>query len=189
MSFLPQKYKVPSNSNYLKLKQGENTFRILSSAIIGYEYWNQEDRPVRSPEKFVSLPKDIKLDEKTGKPKPIKHFWAFVVWNYEEEKIQIMEVTQVTIQTAIKALVDNKKWGDPKKYDITITKTGEGMQTEYSVMPNPHTALIKDIDEDYKAKNINLEALYSGDDPFNESQIIETSNEDEMNEAIDNLVS
>lgn len=162
--FLPPAYKIPDNSGYLKLKDGDNTFRILSSAIIGYEFWNNSNKPVRSRTQFKSTP-DIKLN-KDGQPTKIKHFWSFVVYNYNSEAIQILEITQSTIMSAIKAIVDNKKWGNPQGYDITISRVGSGMETEYSTMPNPHSEIEPAIVEDYKSRNINLEALYDGGNPF-----------------------
>ena|SRR3990167_2389310 len=168
MSFLPEDYKAPDSSNYLKFKDGENTIRVLSSAIIGYEYWTENNKPVRSREPFQGIPEDIRR-EKDGTPTRIKHFWAFVVWNYEAEKVQIAEITQSTIRKDIKALVDNKKWGDPKGYDITITRTGEGLDTDYAVMPNPHSSLDPVIKAAYEQREINLEALYENGDPFQNS--------------------
>jgi len=167
--FLPTGYKVPSNNNYFRLKQGDNNFRILSSAIIGYEYWTADNKPVRLKSKPKTTPKDIRI-EKNGKPASIKHFWAFAVWNYEEERAQIMELTQSSIQNAIKALVDNKKWGDPKGYDITITKSGEGLATEYNIMPNPHTPITEAMTKAIEEKPVNLDKLFDGEDPFGGSQ-------------------
>jgi len=161
MTFLPTTYEIPSSpSNYMKLVEGENTLRILSSAIIGWEYWTTENKPVRSKENWTEKPADIKPNSAS------KHFWAFCVYNYKEEKVQILELTQKTIQSAIKSLVNNKKWGDPKGFDISITRVGEGLETEYSVMPNPHTGVAPTITKQYEEMNINLEALFSGDDPF-----------------------
>lgn len=162
MTFLPTDYKIPdSPSNYMKFQDGLNSIRILSSAIVGYEYFNTDNKPVRSREMFEEAPTDIKKDGK------IKPFWAFVVWNYQAKMIQILELTQKTIMGSIKALVDNPKWGDPKKYDIAITKSGEGLETEYLTQGEPPinetTAEIKTL---YETKNINLEALYDSGDPF-----------------------
>lgn len=162
-TFLPSDYKVPTSSNYMKLTEGEHNFRILSSAIVGFEYFTSENKPVRSKEAYDELPSDIKDG---GRVNP---FWAFVIWNYEENKIQIMEVTQKTIMLPLKALVDNKKWGDPKGYDITITRKGTGMlDTEYSVMPNPHSEVSQEIKDEFEKRPVNLNALYTGDDPFKE---------------------
>jgi len=95
-----------------------------------------------------------------------KHFWAFVVWNYKDEKVQILEVTQKGIMKAIRNLVNDEDWGDPKNYDLVVTREGEGLETEYSVNPKPKTELDKGIQVFYKDLNINLEALFDGDDPF-----------------------
>jgi len=165
-NFLPEGYKVPvSGGNYMKLLDGANEIRILSEALLGFEYWNTDNKPVRARETWQVPPKDIKLDPK-GNTTAIKHFWAFSVWNYEAKAIQVLEITQTTIMGAIKALVDNVKWGNPKDYDITITRTGSGLDTEYSVVPNPKTELSKDVMDKYREKNPNLSALYDSGDPF-----------------------
>lgn len=166
MDFLPKDYTAPSSTgNYMKFKDGENTFRILSSAITGFEYWTLDNKPVRLTEKPDKTPSDIKLD-KDGKPTKIRHFWAFVVYNENEKAIQILEVTQSSIQEGIKALVDNKKWGNPTKYDITVSRSGEGLETEYQVIPNPHSDVDKEVTDEFKVKNVRLEALFDGADPF-----------------------
>lgn len=165
MSFLPTNYtKIPTTSNYFKFQDGENNFRVLSSAIVGYEYWNVENKPVRSREPINTIPADIKFDEDGGFS--IRHFWAFVVWNYDQQKVQILEVTQKQIMKALKALVDNAKWGDPKGYDITVTRSGTGFDTEYIIQPTPHSKLEDKIAKLYAETNINLEALFDGADPF-----------------------
>jgi len=162
--FLPQDYKVPDSSNYLRFEDGENTFRVLSSAITGYEYWTKDTKPVRSKKPFLSTP-NIKIDNE-GNETRVKHFWAFVVWNYKIDKIQILEITQSTIQGAIMSLVKNKNWGDPKEFDITITRSGDGFDTKYSVMPNPKSPASPEATQAILGVNIDLEQLFIAGDPF-----------------------
>ena len=84
MSFLPPDYKAPTSSNYMKLEEGENQFRVLSSAIVGWEWWvieNQKPTPKRAKEMPQTLPQNIKVGE-DGQPQKPKHFWAFVVYNH-----------------------------------------------------------------------------------------------------------
>ncbi len=159
MDFLPKNYEAPkSEGNYFKFKKGENTFRILSPAVVGWEYWTTDNKPVRALEAWEEVPADAKRGE-NGRFQ--KHFWAFIVWNYEAQKAQIMEITQTTIQNAIGAYVDNRKWGDPTKYDLVITATGDGMEREYTTIAEPHSEAPKaDISQ------INLSALLAGEDPF-----------------------
>lgn len=163
--FLPDGYKVPVTGGYYKLQDGENTFRVMTSAVVGFVYWNIEGKPVRSRTPIQGTPADIRLD-KEGKPERIKHFWAFAVWNADAQQVQVLELTQKSVMDGIKALVDNKKWGDPKSYDISVTRTGSGLDTEYQVMPNPHSPLPEGAIAALKAKPVNLEALYSGGDVF-----------------------
>ena len=159
--FLPTDYKAPAGK-YMKFKEGENRFRVMSSAITGFEYWNTDNSPVRSKTPFTETP-GIKKDG--GKSK-ISHFWAFVVWNYQEDAINVLELTQRGIQGFIKGLVDDKDWGDPKNYDIIVNREGSGLDTEYVVRSSPH----KEISEEMKTANretkINLSKLYTGEDPF-----------------------
>ena len=164
--FPSEDYKVPASpSNYMRFQDGINRIRIMSSAIIGYEYFTTENKPVRSREAFEDPPEDIK----TGGV--IKHFWCFVVWSYETEKIQILELTQKTIMNPIKALVDNKKWGNPHFYDIAINKTGDNMETKYNTQAEPPIGEPdKKIVEAYSKVKINLEALYDGNDPYEETK-------------------
>lgn len=183
MSFLPDGYKAPEG-NYAKFKPGENNFRILGSAITGYEYWNQQNRPVRSPTQFLTMPSDIREDE-DGKT-TIKHFWMFPIWSYDNQKVQIMEVTQKSIQEAIKALVTNKKWGDPTGFDITVTKAGSGFDTTYQVMPNPHSPLDQMAATAWLAMKLNLAAVYEGGDPFT---VIEAEDKSTPFDGIDQLPS
>jgi hypothetical protein len=159
--FLKDNYKMkPSTSNYFRFEDGDNTIRILSSAIVGFEYFNKDNKPVRSEIEFEEVPEDIKENGK------IKEFWAFVVWNYNLGKIQIMELTQKSIMNQIMALINNPKWGDVKSFDITISKKGKSLETEYNTVPNPKTDLEEVVKEKYKNTKINLDALYYGNDPF-----------------------
>ena len=162
--FQNKDYKIPTSSNYMKFEEGDNNFRILSSAIVGYEYWTNANKPVRSREPFDDVPNDIKLD-KEGNFR-INHFWAFVVWNYEAKKVQILELTQKGIMKAIKKYIDNPKWGNPKTFDITVSRTGAGFDTDYQTTPNPHSEVPPEALEQYAKKKVNLEALYDGEDPF-----------------------
>ncbi len=163
MQFLPKNYKEPITSNYMKFADGANPFRVLSSASIGFVWWEDTKDGGRKP---IRVKTEDEIPSETAMLDGIKHFWAFVVWNFNDERVQILEVTQVTIREGIKALVVNAKWGDPKEYNIVVLKKGEGMETKYQVTPEPKEKLDKVILEKYKGMNINLEALFGGEDPF-----------------------
>jgi hypothetical protein len=146
------------------VQDGPNKVRILSAPIFGHGYWTKENKPVRSRTPFDGVPEDARLDE--GKFKP-KFFWAVAVWDYATNAVKVWEITQASIQGPIEDLVANEDWGDPREYDLTITRKGEGLDTEYSVQPAPHKAVPADAHKAYREARINLEALYEGGDPFN----------------------
>jgi hypothetical protein len=150
----------------MKFEDGKNKFRILSAPLMGFMYWTKDKKPVRQAEPFEGTPSDAKLEE--GKFKP-KHFWALAVWNYGDSRLQILELTQASIQGPIQDFAMNEDWGDPRDYDITVVKEGQLLDTEYRVMPSPKSAVPAEAHKAYRETPINLEALFSGSDPFTTS--------------------
>jgi len=174
-NFLPKGYKDESSvGGYLKLEEGETRFRITSPLIVGWELWYTNSEG----EKKVAR---VMLDDKTalsevenpdGTP---RFFWAFTAYNYKEKKHQIANITQATVRKPIETYCKNAKWGSPigtNGYDIIITRTGQGKQTEYAVTVDPKEKLSKEALAEIEAVKINLDALYTGEDPFED-----TSNE------------
>lgn len=162
--FLPSGYEAPKSSNfYMKFQEGENKFRILSRPIIGWEDW-QDKKPIR-----------FQMHEKPLKPidikKPIKHFWSMIVWNYNEQEIQILHLTQSTIRKSLESLCADSDWGAPYFYDLKVIKSGEGIETEYVLNPLPHKKLDPAIIERFNERRCNLDALFYNEDPFAKEQM------------------
>ena len=85
--------------------------------------------------------------------------------------VQILEITQSTIRSAIKGFIKNPKWGLPYNYDIAIDKAGEMLETTYQIQAEPPLSEVaENIKQAYTEKSINLEALFAndgkGEDPF-----------------------
>ncbi len=161
-SFLPDNYEPPqSGGNYMRFEIGENKFRVLSSAIVGWEWWTTTAEGKRQPNR-VKNRADVPAEYLTD----AKHFWAMVVWNYKEKKVQILEVTQKGIMRTIAALANDKEWGTPFNYDISVVREGEGLDTEYQTIPSPPKPLNEEVKDTYDPQSINLAALYKGEDPF-----------------------
>jgi hypothetical protein len=159
--FLPLEYEAPkTQGNYVRLQEGDTKVRILSRPILGWEDWDD-----RTPMRY-------RLDQKPEKAKdakrPVKHFWAMIVWNYNEERIQIWHITQASIIRALEQLVKDPDWGKPYGYDIKINKTGQEMRTKYAINPVPHKPINEAIKSAFEAKRCKLEALYDNGDPFGE---------------------
>ena len=170
MGFLPEDYTPPVSGKYAKLQQGDNRLRILSEAIVGHLYWEIDTEggrhPIRRAYDQTIRQGDLPIDPQTGEPAKIKHFWAFAIWNYQARQVQILEITQKTVQGGIESLSRSDDWGDPRKYDITIKREGSGLDTEYAVMPKPPTPLDAEAKEAWEAVSIDLTALFRGEDPF-----------------------
>src|SRR3990167_2816543 len=153
--FLPKGYEVPAGEGgYMRFEIGENKFRILASPILGYEYWNEVDGN-RKPMRF-RMDAQIPVSE-LDKPEEGKHFWAMPIYNYKVKRVQILEITQKGIQRTLRALAKDKEWGSPLGYDISVVRTGEGMQTEYETIPSPPKLVGKEVKEAYDKMVINLE--------------------------------
>jgi hypothetical protein len=169
--FLPKDYETPeSERNYMEFAEGTNTFRILSPAIVGYEWFEDTGdggrvpRRVRTEEEMPGAVRTAVNDWDRA-----KHFWAFTVYNYATQSIQVLKLKQKSIQRAIEAYTKNPKWGNPMGYDLTIEKVKTGSRERdvvYHVIPEPPTPLDEGIAELAKYIPVRLEALYDGEDPF-----------------------
>lgn len=172
--FLSDDYKVPNKADgYMKWQQGDNRFRIMGKPIVGWEWWIDIEDGKRKPIR-VHKEDQINISE-VPEPDKVKHFWAMVVWDYESKGFKILEITQKGIQKTITNLSRDKDWGSPFDYDIVVNKTGEKMETEYQTTPKPKKVLDETILKAYKALQVNLEALYDGEDPFAMNQKEKTS--------------
>ena len=166
--FMPKDYTTPKSSGgaYMKLIKWDNKFRILDAMLVGYVYFTEENKPVRSKEHPGVTPDDMKKDPSSR----VKHFWAFPVWNYADSEVQILEISQVSIQEAIEAYVKNEKRGSPFNYDINVSKTGEKLETKYIVSVDPKETN-KEATKAYEEISIDLDQLFlTGGNPFMETE-------------------
>jgi hypothetical protein len=127
--FLPKGYATPeSERRFMELTEGANTFRVLSPAIVGYEWWedtgngDRVPRRVRTAEEVPAEVRNAPEDRDAA-----KHFWALTVYNYDTQSIQVLELKQKSIMRAIEAYMKNPKWGNPMGYDLLIEKVKTGV--------------------------------------------------------------
>jgi hypothetical protein len=163
MTFLPNDYQAPklSSGGYTKCLKGDTILRFLGNPITGWEWWESmhgTEKPGR-----VSNMRDIQDEHATQKA---KHFWACAVWNYEANSVQIWQINQRTIQEAIMNLINDADWGDPREYDLKITRTGDALETKYTVSPKPKKELPEAAKFEFELMNIKLDKLITGEDPF-----------------------
>ncbi len=167
--FLPKDYIIPTDSKYMKMEKGANKFRIMSSAIMGYEWWGEENGK-RKPFRVKTFQEAVNQGVE-----PIKHFWACVVWNYATQRIQVLQITQKSIMNGIKSYTEDESWGSPFEYDLSIKKDGEGMDTEYQVMAIPPKKVSQEIKKEFDNTFVDLTALFKNEDPFDQTASLETA--------------
>lgn len=108
-------YKPPSTGGglYLKFEDGDNIkLRIMSEPVV---YNNDFQGQISTR-------------------------YAWVAWNYEEEKAQILQ-GGVNMFKDIANIAEEEDWGDPLKpnnpYALKIRRAGTGTDTKYMVTPTP----------------------------------------------------
>lgn len=168
--FLPANYEQPpSGGRYTKLEDGDNRLRIISNSIQGWIGWQEKPTGNKEP---LRVEMDRKEDLTNFNVKEIKHFWAFMVWNYQTKTLEIFEVTQRSIQDAIMNLYQSADWGDPKGYDIIINRTGQKLETKYNVQGGRQSQLDgKLVLSEYEKAPCAIEKLFQGKDPWDLSDL------------------
>lgn len=166
-SFIPENYEAPTGGGgFTKLKIGDNRLRILSSPLMMWSVWSNK-KVVRTP----FLDENNKPNQKPSKPDTedasVKHTWGLVVWNYETESIEVMELDKQSIIASLTTYGKDPDWGHPKNYDIVINKSGSGMDTEYKFIAKPAKQANDQIVEAYIANPVDLGQLLVKDgNPF-----------------------
>jgi len=163
--FLPTGYEAPKSiSFYTKFEDGDKVkLRILPSwledrnCITGFEYFEEMDDGKKRPIRSTTTMKH--LDE--------KHFWAFKVYNHNIGLVQLCTIKQKWIMKSMSDLFANEDYGDPLGYDITISRTGKGMDTIYGLVPSPP----KPLTATYEDKSINWNNWIDGEDPLSEENL------------------
>jgi len=163
--FLPEWYEVPVTwGNYLKLEEWNTKIRILTVPLMGWEYFTEDNKPVRF--EYKNKPKET---PKIKEWKKLKEFWALVIWNYIKESIQIWQISQSTIKQKIEGLFKNPDWGTPLLYDISINKKWEWLDTKYEIIPSPNgkwAEPVPSIKKAFAEAKIDLTKLFTWENPF-----------------------
>lgn len=173
MSFIPKDEEhLEKKQPYLvlsKVENGEHKIRILSNPINGWLDWIVEP-PVKPGGKDQWTPvRTVPTDKRPPisaerEPTP---FWSMVIWNYNENRLVIWDLTQPSIIKKLKELYRSENFGDPKNYDLIITKTKSHKgKTSYDTLPLPPTPVNERIKAFYEKTPVRLTALYENKDPF-----------------------
>lgn len=176
---LPKNFKPKQGeSRYTMtgLQSGETVkIRVLSDFIVGSMVWAGEGesrKPLRKPD-GEPIPVGAIGVDKWGNPERVRQFIAAKVWNYDRGRVEVFETTKTTVIGFIFKYESDDEYGDSKGYDLKISKTGQGMDTEYSVIASPPKEFDKKLQKEADAEFVGLEALFKGDDPFAQSVVVD----------------
>lgn len=181
---LPKDYKIPEAGgqylNQASLGDGLRV-RVLVDPIVGTEYWITQPNGDKDKVKRVHYKKESPFYQNVDigtvainqyGSLSMRHWWGFVVYNYESKTVQVWNMCQKTIQQGLQKLERSADWGDFKGYDVEIELGEDGKK--YTVTPSPKSQLTDEelVVAKTEASKINLEALYAteehpnGGDPF-----------------------
>ncbi len=167
-NFIPEGYKVPTaNSNYMKIQEGDNKFRILSSQpFIFYKYFTTSDKPVIMAKLPEEMPNDIKPNKFTGS-KDIDEMWALVVLDYADGKVKILDFPQVSIKNRLFELNQDADYGNPTNYDLKITKAKDAKgKTVYTTTPLLKSAEVPETARKMVDTIVLTDMAVTGGNPF-----------------------
>lgn len=119
---------ISSSSKFLRLKQGENKVRLVSEVGVMGKHWDNRKMVGVCIGKDEGCPHCAEGND----PKPVWLCWAI---DRIDSKIKQLEMGYTIIQQ-LQKLAQSKEYGftESPPYDITIIKTGEGLDTEYTVI-------------------------------------------------------
>jgi hypothetical protein len=144
--------------------EGEKRFRFFGQGITGFSGWTTDKKLLRWELKPTELPSNLAPD-KSGRV-GVKRFIASVVYDYEAEEFKIIEITQRRLMEQLFKYIKDEDYGDPTLYDVKINKTGQGIDTDYSLIASPPRVPAKEVLAAYKDVYCNLRALFDSDDPW-----------------------
>lgn len=163
-SFIPQDYEAPSSGGgFTKLEQGENRFRILSSPLLMWVVWAD-----KKCTRIIYKGDANKPDKPSGENASVKHAWGLIVWNYQTNAVEVLELDKQTLITPLTSYAKDKDWGHPKNYDVIFKKEGSGKDgTKYSFIAKPHSPPSQEIIDAFVENPIDLnQLLIEGGNPF-----------------------
>jgi hypothetical protein len=137
-------------SNYLKLQKGENRVRIVSAPVASWTSFNRNaGEGEKKVTRFLTAEGASAFNAVSDKDSQAKKRYAMWVLDRATDEILLAEFGS-SIMKAVKALAMDSEYGfdNLPPYDIKITKTGDGLDTEYSVLPSP----VKELTEDEKKR-------------------------------------
>lgn len=183
---LQNKYGIKDKGNWLNLKQGSNKIRIVSNFV------DYGIHTVKEGGKFKSV---ICIGKENGCPycaQGLKVKVQFLGWVIDrtDNKVKLLRIGW-TVTDKIRKLQESEEYGFEHlpDYDMDIIKTGEGLDTEYDVIPARKNTELTDEEKDEIMQTVKdpqeiinrmkEKALVTADEPKIEPSLQEENNFEE----------
>ena len=189
MGFLPQdaaKAVSGGGGGYLnpsKIQSGTSVrFRLLAKEpLCFFEVWAEAPDGGVKPFRFAEEPQPEEIDIELGEyvrrsnrdgtgSEPAKFAIACPVWNYDTQKVEVMQLSQKGLIRELDAISQQEDYTDLLAWDFTLGREGSGLSTEYSLRPAPQRkAEDKAIEAALKeatATGFDITRLLTGGNPF-----------------------
>jgi len=171
----------------LKLVEGDNTVRVVGRYFFFKEHWiNKVQRTVVCPgkdcpicshpdrQKFLDKAKALRqagneeqakaLFRKTFETYDPRPQYAINVIDRKDGKVKVWKFSR-TIKEHVMNIAG--KYGDVNNYDLIITRTGKGRDTEYSVIPDRENKPLTEEEKQLKLFNLGVLFKVSSMDKIN----------------------
>lgn len=177
--------KSSGSGNYLNpssIGEGEKLrITILGEdSLEGFEAWFDAPGGKRMSARFADEPTRSDLEERAKElgatatdDTVARPFMAFLVWNYDLEKVQLFQFGQSSIATPlIEYLTDEEIEAEPSLFDFVISAKGTGRDKRYNVASMPGRRRKEAVDKQITVAfeevkdGFDFNALLEGQDPF-----------------------
>lgn len=130
---IKNKYNIKPSGDWLTLKQGSNKIRVVSDFVDFGVHSIKEKGKFRS---VVCIGKD-KGCPYCSKNLPVRVQFLGWVIDRSDGKVKLLKIGW-SVYDKLYKLSESEEYGysDLSSYDIDIIKTGNGLETEYSVIPS-----------------------------------------------------
>ena len=147
----------------------ELKFRVIGDIQSGYQYfqnYKKEDgtdgvRPVRSEEfpEVLDNPSTQKWDGQESSP---KQFLAMAIYDIDDKQIKLFQVTKKDLLKGLMEVELDDMLGEIQDYNFKATKTGQKLETEYSLTRYDKSELTTEMLKLHEEANVNLNDYMSG---------------------------
>jgi len=127
-----KEYNIGGGADFWKPEKGENRVRILTGyEAYGTHFIKKDNRSYTCIGAEKNCPHCLNND----KPKVLFLMW---VLNRADDTIKLAQIGYSIVRSIGElSKSDDWKFDEIPEYDIVINRTGEGLKTEYSVIPTP----------------------------------------------------